>query len=196
VCNSCLPGYSLINKVCVPTSKVLYPLQSSVLKIDLNRYYANRLHDFQGFSINIWTQLGEVLGNFDQPLLLIDPFLVSYNSVTNNYYLKYTKFNYLLSYSNLFPVLINYSLQSNSTVYQSQWIPITLAFSYNFRSGGNSYYIQMSINNENGQSAYFDQMYLPTILMLFNHYSKVSYRYLKFWDRYIPINVLNKLSYV
>lgn len=196
MCNSCLPGYSLINKVCVPTSKVLYPLQSSVLKIDLNRYYANRLHDFQGFSINIWTQLGEVLGNFDQPLLLIDPFLVSYNSVTNNYYLKYTKFNYLLSYSNLFPVLINYSLQSNSTVYQSQWIPITLAFSYNFRSGGNSYYIQMSINNENGQSAYFDQMYLPTILMLFNHYSKVSYRYLKFWDRYIPINVLNKLSYV
>ncbi len=162
----------------------------------MNRYYKNLKNDFQGFSVNLWTKSGETLTNLDKPLLLIDPYLISYNTTTNSYNLKFTNFNYLFSFADMFRVILNYTLKNDPSFYQNQWIPISITFSHNVGSEEKSFYIQMSINNEPLQSTYFDNMFLPSQIILFNYFSKVSYRYLKFWDRYMSIDILNKLNYM
>lgn len=167
-----------------------------MLRIDLNRHYKNLKYEFQGFSLNIWTKSEETLTTLEKPLLLIDPYLISYNSTTNNYNLKYTNFNYLFSYAHMFPIVLNYSLLNPPNHYQTQWIPISITFSHNVGSLDRSFYIQMSINNEPLQSTYYDAMHLPSQIMLFNYFSKVNYRYLKFWDKYVSIDALNKINYM
>lgn len=154
------------------------------------------MNSFQGFSLNIWIKSGENLPDLDKPLLLIDPYLISYSSKTNTYNIKFSKFNYLFSYADMFPIILNYTLTYDSSVYQNKWIPISLAFSYNTRSKDNSFYIQMSINNEPVQSTYYEKYDKPSQIIIFNYFSKVSYRYMKFWDRYITLDILNKLNYL
>jgi hypothetical protein len=195
-CNTCLPGYSLIDKFCVPTTKTIFESQTSMLRIDMKRYYKNLMNSFQGFSVNLWIKSGDTLPNLDKPLLLIDPYLISYSSKTNTYNIKFSNFNYLFSYADMFPIILNYTLQYEPPEYQNKWIPVSLAFSYNARSKDGSFYIQMSINNEPVQSTYYDKYQKPSQIILFNYFSKVSYRYLKFWDRYITIDILNKLNYL
>jgi hypothetical protein len=196
-CNSCIPGYSLLGNICVISPKGILDTQTNVLKIDLSRHYKNQQYVFQGYSANFWMKFGNKLTTIDKPLILLDPFLLSYKSSSPSFNLKYTNFNYLFSFSNYFSTILDYPVDpSQATNYETKWVPVSLSFSTNPAFEKKSFYIQLSINNEKSRVTFFDGAFPPTQILLFNYFSKITYRYLKVWDRFISTDLLNKANYV
>jgi hypothetical protein len=194
-CTKCINGYSLLGDICIKSPKVLSSSQNSIIKLDLSKHYANSNKKYIGLSLNLWAKFDEVSSLIEKPIILIDPFLLNYNrtNLNGNYFLRNSKFNYMFSYSNFFPSLINYTLINNREYYETNWIPysIGILFSEDFQN----FFIQISINNENPRSLIVYQKEIPQTIILFNHFSKIFYRYLKIWDRYISSEELNSINY-
>lgn len=193
-CSDCNYGYTLSNNVCVPSPKGLLPGQNQMMKIDLSKYYSNSIYEYTGISLNFWAKFGDISTSIEKPVALIDPFLLTYNSTYTNYLLKHTKFNYMFSFSNYFPVLINYTTSNPKTIYESNWIPYSIGLSYsnNFKN----FFIQVSINNEVSRSLIQYESSKPQLVLLFNYFSKIQYRFIRIWDRYISTDELNTINYV
>jgi len=165
------------------------------MKIDLSNHYANSNYKYIGLSVNLWAKFDNISTLMEKPIILIDPFLLNYNrtDTNGNYFLRNSNFNYMFSYSNYFPALINYTLNNNKEFYETNWIPysIGILYSENF----DNFYVQISINNENPRSLIVYQKDIPKTIILFNYFSKIFYRYLKIWDRYISSEELNSINY-
>jgi len=185
-----------LNDICIKSPLVLSSSQNSIIKIDLSKHYKNSNYEYKGLSFNLWAKFDEVSALIEKPILLIDPFLLNYNSTntSGNYFLRNSKFNYMFSYSNFFPSLINYSLINNKEYYETNWIPYSIGILYS--KNLNNFFIQVSINNENPRSLIVNQKDIPKTIILFNHFSKIFYRYLKIWDRYISSDELNSINYM
>lgn len=163
------------------------------MKLDLSNHYANSNYKFIGLSVNLWAKFDDISTLIEKPILLIDPFLLNYNNTSGNYFLRNSNFNYMFSYSNYFPELINYETAKNKEFYQSNWIPYSIGILYS--ETYENFFIQISINNENPRSLIVYQKDIPKNIILFNHFSKIFYRYLKIWDRYISSEELNSINY-
>lgn len=164
-----------------------------MVKIDLESHYKNSNYKYIGLSLNLWAKFDDISNMIEKPIVLIDPFLLNYNNTNGNYILRNSNFNYMFSYSNYFPSLINYKLDNNKQYYTSNWIPYSIGLLYSEKF--ENFYIQLSINNENPRSLIIYQKNIPKNIMLFNHFSKIYYRYLKIWDRYISSEELNSINY-
>lgn len=194
-CTNCLPGYAAVGQGCGLADKTLSSVQSKWLKIDTNRYFNNMVYETDGHSFNFWYKSAEDLSTVEKPLVLIDPYLLTYNTTTVNYALRHTSFNYLFSYSALFNRVLNYPVNfNNSALYQTTWIPVSITFGYS--STSNSTYVQMSINNEPSRASTYNGYSKPSQILLFGYFSQVYYRFIKLWDRYIPTDMLNQANYM
>ena len=120
--------------------------------------------------------------------------MLTYNSTSGSYLLKHTKYNYLFSFSNYFPTLINYTTSNNKNFYESSWVPYSIGLSYsqNFKN----FFIQISINNEVSRSIIQYETKIPDLVLFFNYFSKINYRYVKIWDRYLSSDELNSINYM
>jgi len=168
--------------------------QNTIMKIDLSKYYSNNIYDYTGISYNFWAKFGDVSSTIEKPISLIDPYLINYNSTFGNYYLRNSNFNYLFSFSNYFPILINYTTANPKSVYESNWIPYSIGLSYS--NSFKNFFIQISINNEIAKSMIVYESRIPQLIILFNYFSKIQYRYIKVWDRYLTSDELNSINYV
>lgn len=165
-----------------------------MMKIDLSKYYSNSNYDYTGISLNFWAKFADVSSIIEKPLALIDPFLLTYNSTFGNYYMKNSKFNYLFSFSNYFQTLINYTTSNPKTVYESNWIPYSIGLSYS--NTFKNFFVQISINNEVARSTVQYESRTPQMIIFFNYFSKLQYRFIKIWDRFLNSYELNSLNYM
>lgn len=163
------------------------------MTIDLSNHYKNSNYKYIGTSLNLWAKFEEI-SDLEKPIFLIDPFLLNFNFTGSNFVLRNSNFNYMFSYSEYFPVLINYPTSNKNSFYQNTWIPFSLGLMYSEEY--KNFYIQLSINNETPRSIIYYQDKIPKNILLFNHYSKIKYRFLKIWDRYISSEELNSINYV
>jgi hypothetical protein len=193
-CTECFYGYTLLNNICIPSPKTLLPSQNTMMKIDLSKHYSNSIFEYTGISFSFWAKFGDVSTIIEKPISLIDPFLLTYNSTYVNYNLKNSNYNYMFSFSNYFPTLINYTTNNPKTVYENNWIPYSISLSYSVIY--KNFFIQISINNEIPRSIIVYDVKIPEMIVLFNYFSKIQYRFLKIWDRYIASEELNSINYV
>lgn len=164
------------------------------MKIDLSKYYSNSNYDYTGISLNFWAKFGDVSSIIEKPLALIDPFLLTYNSTYGNYYIKNSKFNYLFSFSNYFQTSINYTTSNPKSYYESNWVPYSIGLSYS--NTFKNFFIQLSINNEVARSTIQYESKIPQMIILFNYFSKIQYRFVKIWDRFLNSDELNSINYM
>ena len=82
-------------------------------------------------------------------------------------------------------------MYSTSRLYNSA-DSIGLSYSQNFKN----FFIQISINNEVSRSIIQYETKIPDLVLFFNYFSKINYRYVKIWDRYLSSDELNSINYM
>jgi hypothetical protein len=164
------------------------------MKIDLSHYYRNSNFEYNGISLNFWAKFEDISEFLEKPVAMIDPYLITYNSTYGNYFLRNSNFNYLFSFSNYFPILMNYTTSNAKTFYEKNWIPYSVGISYSVSL--KNFFIQVSLNNEISRSIIQYDTRIPELIFFFNYFSKIQYRFIKIWDRYLTSDELNSINYM
>jgi hypothetical protein len=205
-CKTCMPGYDFPSSgssqegECLPVSLSLSASQQKILNIDLQRYYSNYNYLFKGFSLTVWVQMVDLISGTEKPIIAADPYIITYNTVLRSlFHLKYTNFNSQYWKADEFIKVLNYPVKKESIdYYEKNWIPLSMSLSVSEVNNNEVIFVQFSIHTDSAKSIHFDKLEIqsPKRIILFNYFSQIKYRNLKFWDRFIPIKELRQQNYM
>jgi hypothetical protein len=194
-CSLCFPGYDIINSVCVPVNMIPASSQTVSPKFNLGIINSNNPYIFNGFGLNLWFKLVDKITNNENPIVQLENFLINYYSNLTALNVRDVGNSTLYGQSNNFPLVIGNNLTfANKLSYESQWV--SLSFGGKIIMNNTKFLLQILVSKEKSQQTQYSGINVPSFIQLFSWFTKKFYRNIQYWDRYIPIDILNGYNYV
>lgn len=200
-CLQCIPGFSPnTDGIC---KEIIYSLnknQVRMLNIDLTRHYTNYNFDYSGFSLTIWFQMNELLLKGEKPIIAVEPYVITYDCEKKGiFYIRYTNFDSQFWKSKDFSTIMIYKInEKNIEKYETEWISLSFSLNISKFNDRNVVFIQFSTEFEEPRSIHYEtnEIHTPRKLILFNYFSSITYRNLKFFDSALPIKELRMSNFM
>jgi len=164
-------------------------------KFNLGIVNSNNPYLFNGFGMNLWFKLVDKITNIENPIVQLENFLINYYSNLTTLNVRDVGNSTLYGQSNNFPLVIGNNLTfANKLSYESQWV--SLSFGGKIIMNNTKFLLQILVGKEKSQQTQYSGIFVPSFIQLFSWFTKKFYRNIQYWDRYVPIDILNGYNYV